>query len=141
MPNFKKQGRGFKMKHSVDSFPFKSTEPSPNKFLGKLARGIGKAAKTVARNTPIGLGIRAAKGEFSKKNRGGAAGAAGAAQGKATTAAQARGIMGRKMGGPMRGPMGGMMGGPGRGMMGGPRGGMMGGRRGGMMGGGMPMPF
>ena len=90
MPTFKKDRSKFKMKHTKDTFPFKSTEPSPNKFLGKLARGIGKAAKTVARNTPIGLGIRAARGEFSKKNRGGGGGAA---------AGRAQGIVGRGMGG------------------------------------------
>ena len=104
MPNFKKDRSKFKMKYNKDNFPFKYTEPSPNKFLGKLARGIGKGVKKLARNSPIGLGVRALKGEFKK---GGGAGQAGMAQGQAMGQPGGGGFMGRMMG-KMGGPMGAM---------------------------------
>tara|TARA_Y100000593_G_C4293154_1_gene329231 strand:- start:404 stop:868 length:465 start_codon:yes stop_codon:yes gene_type:complete len=69
-----KQRSEFKAKEGGAAFKqMGSSKPSPHKFLGKIGKAIAKGTKFMARNSPIGLGVRAAKGEFSRGGGGEAA--------------------------------------------------------------------
>ena len=69
-----KQRSAFKVKEGGTAFKqMGSSEPSPMKLFGGLKKAWG-GIKKIARNTPIGLGIRALRGDFKKGGGGSGSG-------------------------------------------------------------------